>query len=109
MDEEIITGQVGDVAGEKLRQDEGKMGQDLRGGLSAAQKEGDTNASGACSVKDLVMGSLKHRYASWTAAVRQLLGLCLVSRGRTSLGGQSLPPITTHPLLYGGSRWRPPC
>ena len=37
--EETIRGQAGDVAGEKLRQDEGKMGQDLRGELSAAHRE----------------------------------------------------------------------
>ena len=35
----LLQGQVGDVAGEKLRQDEGKMGQDLRGELSVDQKE----------------------------------------------------------------------
>ena len=37
--EETIRGQVGDVAGEKLRQDEGKTGWDLRGEFSAAHRE----------------------------------------------------------------------
>lgn len=35
----LFQGQVGDVAGEKLRQDEGKMVQDIGGELSVDQKE----------------------------------------------------------------------
>lgn len=53
---------IGESRGYCRGEDEGKMGQDLRGELSEAQRDADD--SGVSAVKDLTMGSSEHCQAS---------------------------------------------
>lgn len=94
--EEIITGQVGDIAGEKLGQAEGKMGQDLRGELSAAQRGRDADESGALSVIDPIR-------AAQSIATQAELQQYVSSWDLFGMSGQNKPwwpvPTSHHQVL----------
>lgn len=73
------------------------MGQNLRGELSAAQR--DATQSGPPSVTDLTLGSLRHCCERLNCSILSAPGFCLVFQSRTSLSDQSLLPSTTYLLL----------